>query len=252
MLTPSRLLQAFLRRAVRPFGLELVDKQQVPERTLAGLNHIEFQILLDIGANRGDYIHYARRVLKFREMHCFEPLPGAYRQLQDTARRLAVPGLKIQTHNLGLGEENTETLIFHHPNHSVSSSLLPTTAQTGDLFPASREQEQCKIRLARLDDYVFENQIEMRSPSLIKMDVQGFENRVIAGGAQTVGSADVLQIEINFASLYQGQASFRELFEQLHQLGFSYRGNLAQLYSQDGQILSADCLFYHQRFKPGP
>lgn len=248
MLTPSRVFQALLRRAVRLLGLELVQRQQVPERSLAGLNRVEYQLVFDIGANRGDFIRYAQGVFRFREMHCFEPLEEPFRELQTVASTYSQPGKTIHAHPVALGEENGETVMHFHSDHSVSSSLLAATDRTGELFPQSRLHEQRIIRQARLDDYVRQTGIVIRSPFFIKMDVQGFEDRVIQGGREVVAKADLIMLEINFEQLYQGQASFRQLFDLLDELQFSYQGNVAQLYSDDGRILSADCLFYGPRF----
>jgi hypothetical protein len=56
------------------------------------------------------------------------------------------------------------------------------------------------------------------------MDVQGFEDRVIAGGLRTLERASVLWVETSFVELYEGQPLFADIHDRLRDLGFEYRG----------------------------
>jgi len=246
--TLSRAVLALLRRTLRLFGQELVPTHQVPERTLAGLQATEFALVFDIGANRGDFLHWSLRRYRFLEMHCFEPLPEPFAELQSLARRSSRLDRRVWAHNVALGDRAEDAIMFAHREHLVSSSLLATTARTLELFPQAQKQQSTTIRTERLDDFVAQHGIVIAHPTLVKMDVQGFENRVIEGGLKVLAQCHVLIIEINFERLYEGQASFREIFLALDELGFEYRGNLDQLYANDGKIISCDCMFVSSAF----
>jgi hypothetical protein len=74
--------------------------------------------------------------------------------------------------------------------------------------------------------------------------VQGFEDKVIAGGPETIRKAKAIIIEVSFRELYEGQPLFEEIFELLSDKGFKFMGNLYQLLSPiDGAPLQADALF---------
>ena len=98
------------------------------------------------------------------------------------------------------------------------------------------------VQMKTLDDYI--GGLEFKPKVLLKLDVQGYENRVLRGGVQILKWVDYLLVEVSFRPLYDGQASFNEIYEFLVEAGFSYAGNLDQLLSPlNNSILQADALF---------
>jgi hypothetical protein len=94
----------------------------------------------------------------------------------------------------------------------------------------------------RLDDLAAE--LDIRAPFLVKMDVQGFEDKVIAGGPNTIRRADIVVVEVSMIRLYAGQPLFADIYRMMTDLGFQYRGNWEQCISPlDGQVLQADAIF---------
>ena len=87
--------------------------------------------------------------------------------------------------------------------------------------------------------------VVLEQPLLIKIDVQGFEDRVIRGGKQTIGAAVAVIVEVNYKNaLYEGQASFDDIYVLLTQLGFAFRGHRLQVQSAtNGAPLYADAIF---------
>ena len=83
---------------------------------------------------------------------------------------------------------------------------------------------------------------------LIKIDVQGFEDKVIAGGRNIIRRATILILETSFQPLYIGQPLFEDIYDSLKQ-DFRYMGSLSQSQSQiDGSALYEDSIFVK---KPG-
>ena len=79
---------------------------------------------------------------------------------------------------------------------------------------------------------------------MIKIDVQGYEDKVIGGAVETISKAKAIIVEVSFRELYEGQPLFEKIFGLLSEKGFSYFGNLYQLLSPvDGAPLQADALF---------
>ena len=95
-----------------------------------------------------------------------------------------------------------------------------------------------------LDRFIADNDIRLAPELFIKLDVQGYENRIVEGGLQTFNKAKLLMIEENYLHFYEGQPSFEDLFALLSRLGFKYKGSLNQSYdSITGQPLFADGIF---------
>ena len=76
-----------------------------------------------------------------------------------------------------------------------------------------------------------------------KLDVQGYEDRVIAGGSKIFATATACILEVCLDSLYEGQAGFLKLLTMLDALGYRYVGNLDQAYGEDGHCIFLDAVF---------
>ena len=92
--------------------------------------------------------------------------------------------------------------------------------------------------------------INLNDNMLVKIDVQGYEDRVIRGGQDTISRAEIVIVETSFQCLYEGQPMFEYIYEVLTKMGFSYRGALEQISNPiDGGILQADSLFVKDKGK---
>jgi len=209
------------------------------------LEHHDFAIVLDIGANEGQFATMARRLWPKAVVHAFEPLPDVYATLVENFRNdpLLVP------HNVALAAESG-TQVMHCSAFSPSSSLLPMADLHRKEWPQSAVHRDVEVRLLRLDDWARENDAEDRlcGPMLVKIDVQGFELSVLAGGEATLRAADFAVLEVSFYELYEGQPLFAQIHARMTELGFMYRGNIEQFASKDGtRVLFADAIFENLR-----
>ena len=99
-----------------------------------------------------------------------------------------------------------------------------------------------KIKVKRLDDIIYDLKVE--GNILVKIDVQGYEDRVIHGGKKVVSGAKVLIVETSFQSLYETQPLFDSIYVLLKQIGFKYMGSLDQLKNPiNGSVLQSDSIF---------
>jgi hypothetical protein len=125
---------------------------------------------------------------------------------------------------------------------SPSSSLREMNATHVREFPWTAGGEQLSVPVSTLDGALAD--VQLAVPLLVKIDVQGTEDQVIAGGRRTLGQARVVIVETSFEFLYKGQPLFDEIYHLMREHGFAYRGSIGQLTSpQDGRVLQADSLF---------
>jgi hypothetical protein len=122
-----------------------------------------------------------------------------------------------------------------------SSSLLPITKAQDRLFPGTAEARTESISIGRLADFVATNRI--KSPALLKLDVQGFELSALQGCEDFVCRFEWLYVECSFAELYEGQALAEEVIAWLRPRGFSLNGVYNMSYDGDGRAIQADFLF---------
>ena len=99
------------------------------------------------------------------------------------------------------------------------------------------------MRVARLDDVLDSEQLER--DILVKVDVQGVEDRVIRGGRSVFAAARYVLIEMSFVPMYDNQPLFEEVHRQLEELGLRLAGFKDQIgNAETGQPLFAHCLYH--------
>lgn len=198
-----------------------------------------FPIILDIGANEGQFARKARQLWPDTPIHCFEPLPDVCAELK--RRTAGLPGVTV--HNIGLSDK-AGSQAMHRSDFSPSSSLLPMTDLHRREWPQSIGQTEVEVRLERLDDWAAANAGELSAGLLAKIDVQGFERAVIDGGSDTLRFARFIVVEVSFDELYVGQPLFEHIDARLRELGFVYRGSVEQYFNRArDRILFADAIF---------
>jgi FkbM family methyltransferase len=231
--------KGYIRKSLEHVGLYVQRQSNNPRANLLGLRNLNIRSILDVGAHAGQFARFARKAFHGVTLYCFEPLPEPFAQLSAWAARYP----DVHPINVALGDEAGTAAMFVHTEHSYSSSLLKSTQLSGELFPMTVAQAQTKITVKRLDDVAAVLTPALRGPTLIKLDVQGFEGKVIKGGRRTFANAQACILEVSLDALYEQQSSFKELFLALDELGFRYAGNLDQVYGKDGHVIYLDAVF---------
>jgi FkbM family methyltransferase len=254
ILTPSRrrwLLKLAQRRA-RRFGYSLV---QMPARGAGQTgwdiwtwvrDTTDIKTVIDIGANDGQYTEYLNDYFKPAKVHAFEPLPACLTKLD--ALRPKIPHLTI--HPLAASDEDG-TATFYSNEFAPASSLLQVSDLAKRAFPETERASAATVKLARLDDVL--DASTLKRDVLIKIDVQGVEDRVIRGGQAVFSAAKIVLIEMSFVPVYDGQPLFEEVHRLLEGCGLRLAGFKNQIDdAQTGQPLFAHCLYRRPDDAPAP
>ena len=100
----------------------------------------------------------------------------------------------------------------------MTSLLVPDPAHLAlfNLFPIwGKVKSQIPVTTRKLDDIA-----EIAHLDFLKMDIQGAEREVLAHGRAKLNETVVIQTEVSFVPLYQGQPVFGEMDLALRELGF--------------------------------
>jgi FkbM family methyltransferase len=198
---------------------------------------IRFSTLIDVGASVGQFTVAAAKLFPGAAIYAFEPLPDSMGRLKHHTRTL--PG--IQVYPLALGEKPGKATL-HVNTYSLSSSLLPLGAAHRSFFPEARESNAITVEISTLDA-VF-NKVELASPVLLKLDVQGYETKVLAGGTETLRRVDHVILETSFKPLYEGERLFMEIARLMKGYGFRFLRPVGWLTAPEtGEVLQMDALF---------
>jgi hypothetical protein len=111
-----------------------------------------------------------------------------------------------------------------------------------EAFPWTAGSTTIEVPLETLDRLA--EKLQLASPVLLKIDVQGAELKVLGGARATLRKIDHVLVEASFAPLYEGQPPFDQLYRFLHDEGYRMSGVWDTLLSPvDGSVLQSDLLF---------
>jgi FkbM family methyltransferase len=233
------MFKKLIKNGLELFGLELRRIPRCEINKYAWLQNLNIKTILDIGANTGQFALEINKYLPDATIFSFEPLRNEYDQL--IKRTLNIKRFKAI--NIALGDINGKTIIHRHI-FSPASSLLKVSNVSMEAYPYIGNSNNEEIEIMRLDDFIASDKYLLEPEILIKMDVQGFEDKVIKGGENTFILAKVIISEISFQELYEGQECFDGIYNQLINLGFSIKGIIGPgLNPNNGLPLYADAIF---------
>jgi len=182
---------------------------------LIAKHHIDF--VLDVGAHEGGFGKQLRRCGYRGRIVSFEPVPELHAKLtqatlSDSAWQVAPP--------LALGAVAGRAPLNVHVESSVSSFLplarMPySDAALGQIAPSRQET----VHVARLDD-IYSAYVPSDATVMLKLDVQGFEDQVLAGAPETLNKVAAVFIEVSLVPLYTGQKSYLEMLQELRTRDF--------------------------------
>lgn len=214
-----------LRRGVAPS----LEHQRV-------LGLIEPRLVVDIGANRGQFALAVRHAHPTATILSFEPLPGP----AASYRKVFAGDERVKLVESAVGPE-AGAAPMHVSGRDDSSSLLPIAAMQDELFPGTAEAAVCSIHVTRLAEHLVDESIN--APALLKLDVQGFELEALRGCEDLLRRFAWVYVECSFVELYVGQAFAGAIIAWLRERGFKLRGVYNMTYGPDGAAVQADFLF---------
>lgn len=208
-----------LRSLLHRFGLDLTDYPKPHWRQLKRLlDHFGISLVLDVGANTGQYAGYLRAAGYRGRIVSFEPLADAHEAL---TRRAAGDAAWTVAPRLALGAADGEIEI-NVSNDRDMSSVLPMRAEVLRASPSSRTVAREKVRLTTLDA-VFADYASDTDRVLLKIDTQGYERQVLEGAERTLPRLTGIQLELSLVPLYEGETTWLVLIDDLARRGFEPR-----------------------------
>src|SRR5688572_27094993 len=189
------------RQIARLFGLEVRKHNSLAfehARLALLLAANQVDLVLDVGANTGQWAKELRRAGYYGDMISFEPLATAHNQLKKYARR--DPRWTVAP-RVALGERSAEVEINVAAN-SFSSSMLQMLPMHLAGAPESVYVGSEKVPMTTLDSLIGSVIPADCSRVFCKLDVQGYEAQVLAGAATLLRRTVGLQMEISLAPLY--------------------------------------------------
>ena len=225
------------------FGYEFVRinkniTQNQNLQTIELIKQHKIDLVLDVGANQGQFATDIRNAGYLGQIISFEPIEQCYQHLASIADDM------WQVENFALGKKNSKKEI-NISNKTVYSSILDVNEFGKSNFSNSiKVIGKQDIQVKKLDDIIHRLVNNLRKKKVfLKLDTQGYDNRVIDGALQTLKHVQILQTEISCKGIYKNTPSVTQRLDELFNIGFNIVGIFP--ISRDKttmEILEFDCL----------
>jgi FkbM family methyltransferase len=196
----ARPLVEFIKKCARFFGCDIVMYRPC----LEVIQKENFDLVLDIGANEGQFGRELRKSGYTKRIISIEPVEQPYNLLKN-----AIDGDKLwECYNFALGNENGTARLNIHEDTRLSSFLehheLPS--------------RQTQVQLKKLSSFLEENGCNAKK-IFIKIDTQGYEMPILEGVGEFWHRIHGALVELSIAPLYKEQIPLEEMITYLKKHG---------------------------------
>ena len=241
----NKLIQPIKKRVkslLRSAGIEVSRYSIENSRVLrsgARLNAANVDLVLDIGANIGQFSLELREAGYNNRIISFEPLSDAYLKLLENSKE--DPKWEIAP-RCGLGS-SSKTAHINVSGNSWSSSFLQITKNHTIAAPSSAYIASEKVSIFTLDE-LMQNEVSQSKRPYLKIDTQGYELEVLEGAKEVLTYLCGVQLEISLQPLYEGQPELLEIIDKVTKLGFELYDLEPEFYDkQNGRLMQLNAIF---------
>ena len=236
--------KAAVRTAFRKLGIDI--HRYVPPTShflppiVSSLRKFKIDLVLDVGANQGQFASEIRGGGYTGKIVSFEPLSEAHGKLLQAS---AGDAMWDAYPRCALGDYCGEVEI-NIAGNSESSSILPMLESHRSAAPESAYQGKETVPIKTLDAIARPYLKEARS-AFLKIDTQGFEWQVLDGARDTLPHIKGILVELSLVPLYDGQHLWRDVIDRLEAAGFTlwaFKPVFSDL--SQGRTLQVDGIFY--------
>ncbi len=156
-------------------------------------------IIFDIGSHKGKIVKLINNIYKNAIIYCFEPNISMNNNLKKIGRN-------IKVYNYALGEKNEEKKILinkidlTNTLSTINEDSLYLKIKNLILVKSKKENKYEKVKVIPLEDFCEEKKISYID--FLKIDVEGYEYKVLLGAKNIIKNVKFIMIEIQKNNMY--------------------------------------------------
>tara|TARA_B100000886_G_scaffold226967_1_gene158211 strand:- start:287 stop:964 length:678 start_codon:yes stop_codon:yes gene_type:complete len=188
------------------------------KRIFRYLNELDIEKIIDIGAHKGEFLENMLKIEKVNTFYAFEPQKNVFNELNKKFSK----NERITLFNFAMDKEIANKKLKIN-KLSMTSSLAEINEKSLYLkiknfltFSKSNFKEEYEIQTNTVDK-IFEN-INLQK-TLLKIDVEGFEMRVIEGSQMKLKEIPFILLENQFGNHYKNN-NFKDIIKLLSKQNF--------------------------------
>lgn len=200
-----------INKILRHLGFELFRyypemKQKTFDEIYKEILGEENLVIFDVGANQGQSIFRFDKLFNSKEIYSFEPIEFEYLKMRDKYQNNKF----IKINNYALGEK-IEKKSFFINEYTGSSSFYDTRKDTEwcklrskqfNINPKHFTKEKKMVDIDTIDNFCQSN--EIGKIDILKIDTQGYEDKVLLGASNMINNKRIkfIEFEIIFSDIY--------------------------------------------------
>lgn len=232
-----------LKKALNAAGIEahrFSPESSKLARLMASLRTYQIDLVIDVGANDGQFSLELRAGGYSGQIVSVEPMTSAHARLS----KVSQADVGWHVHSRCAVGDRTGLIDLNIAGNSVSSSVLPMLASHSKAAPESIYQGKESVPLTTLD-LIVPKYIGQASAPLLKIDTQGYEWQVLDGAKEILPMVRGILIEMSLIPLYEGQKLWQDITSRLESDGFTLWALQPDFIDPaNGRTLQLDGLFF--------
>ena len=241
----SPIVKQLIKNIFNSVGLEVQRNQPLNEagtQIYQAIKKINTDIILDVGANTGQFSLEIRKKGYNGKIVSFEPLLSARKKLIE----YSLKDKNWLIHDQAAIGDHNGFIDINISKNSVSSSILPMMSSHSDAEGNSVYISSERTAIITLDS-VEDAYLNDSSNCFIKIDTQGYESQVLDGAINTLKKAKGILCELSLVPLYEGQHLWKEIIERFEKEGFVlWSLHKAFTDKRNGRTLQMDAVFLRE------
>lgn len=180
-------------------------------------------IIIDVGANIGQFHFFCKSFLKASKVFSFEPVPKTFSLLRKNAPENECYECAITTH---------ESLTLHIPDTSLMASVLP----------GPNDQEKVVVKGRKLDDIPEVKALD--HIDLLKIDAEGAEFDVLKASTEALRKSKYVFIEVSVSRVPSPDEDFFAILKLVREISPGIQlVHVGRQYFEDDRLFAIDLMF---------
>lgn len=194
-------------------------------------------LVLDVGANDGQFASKLREIGYRGRICSFEPVSRCYETLR--ARAAADPDWSVYKTAMGRAAGTATINIFQA---SDFSSFLTPNGFGQSTFDKMKIEASEEVPVQTLEAFMQEH-VAPESRVFLKMDTQGYDLEVFAGLQDRIAQVRGIVSELSLKPIYDGMPDFLQALAEFRRRGFAVSGMFPVNRAPDLSLIEMDCCF---------
>ena len=210
----------------------------------------KFELLIDIGAHKGESIELFSKNFIIKKIISFEASPINFKYLKKKINKKKYNNTEIVLENTALGAEN-KIIEFNQFNESSSSTIKEIDKESKyykrkfrliNFLNNKETYQKIKIKISKLKDYIKKNNI--KKIDFMKIDTEGYEFEILLGLENKIKLVDIIMFEHHYDNMIKKGYTFEDInklliknnFNKIYKSRMPFRKTFEYIYKREELI----------------